>query len=159
MPEQKPDDLAAELVPDPTKLPDVVVLKGYLGKSTRAGFSRLYVNLSFSEYVEVADEDVRRQPLPCCKPKPSGWHSAVGQAECDASACDGLLGTGARGLSEGRDHCKCIAPIQDGTPCRAEASRLSATASGPTDPLFYSYVSGPIAMDPAPRTDWPLSRH
>ena len=58
MPEQKPDDLAAELVPDPTKLPDLVVLRGYLGKSTRAGFSRLYVDLSFSEFVEVADEDV-----------------------------------------------------------------------------------------------------
>jgi hypothetical protein len=57
MPEQKPDDLAAALVPDPTKLPDVVVLTGYLGKSTRAGFSRLYVDLSFGEYVEVADED------------------------------------------------------------------------------------------------------
>ena len=58
MPEKKPDDLAAELVPDPTKLPDLVVLRGYLGKSTRAGFSRLYVDLSFSEFVEVADEDV-----------------------------------------------------------------------------------------------------
>ena len=58
MPEQRPDDLAAELVPDPTKLPDLVVLRGYLGKSARVGVSRLYVDLSFSEFVEVADEDV-----------------------------------------------------------------------------------------------------
>jgi hypothetical protein len=55
---KKPDDLAAELVPDPTKLPDLVVLRGHLGKSTQAGYSRLYLNLSFNEYVEVADEDV-----------------------------------------------------------------------------------------------------
>ena len=58
MPEQKPDDLVAELVPDPTTLPDVVVLRGYLGKSTLPGFSRLYVNLNLTEYVEVADADV-----------------------------------------------------------------------------------------------------
>lgn len=58
MPEQESDDLAAELVPDPTKLPDAVVLKGYLGESARAGVSRLYVNLSFREFVEVADEDI-----------------------------------------------------------------------------------------------------
>lgn len=58
MSDQKPDDLAAELVPDPTKLPDLVTLRGYLGKSDRAGFSRLYVDLRFSEFVEVADEDV-----------------------------------------------------------------------------------------------------
>jgi len=58
MAEQKPDDLAAKLVPDPTKLPDLVVLRGYLGKSTRAGYSRLYVSLSFNEYFEVADDDV-----------------------------------------------------------------------------------------------------
>ena len=53
---------------------------------------------------------------------------AVGQAEYDASAYDGLLRAGTRGLSEGRDHCKCIAPIQDGPPCRAEASRFRRSA-------------------------------
>ncbi|KGT75355.1 hypothetical protein MA20_33270 [Bradyrhizobium japonicum] len=58
MPEQKPDDLAAELVPDPTRLPDLVVLRGYLGMSARAGFSRLYLDVSFSEFVELADEDI-----------------------------------------------------------------------------------------------------
>ena len=58
MSEQKPDGLAAELVPDPTKLPDLVVLRGFLGNSTRAGYSRLYVDVTFSAFVEVADEDV-----------------------------------------------------------------------------------------------------
>ena len=157
MPEQKPDDLAAELVPDPTKLPDLVVLRGYLGKSTRAGFSRLYVDLSFSEFVEVADEDIlAKRSLPANQDPLGGTVLWVKRSATllRATVC---FGRGTRGLSEGRDHCKCIAPIQDGTPCRAEASRFRRTAGRAYGPFVLLHVSGAKLRGSSSITIWLLS--
>ena len=49
-----------------------MVLTGYLGESGRAGVSRLYVDLSFSEFVEVADDDILAKRSPDANQDPLG---------------------------------------------------------------------------------------
>jgi len=61
----KEDKLVADMLPDPAHRPDQVGISGYLGRSTRAGHWRLYLNAQLSEYVEVAEEDILdRKALP-----------------------------------------------------------------------------------------------
>jgi hypothetical protein len=151
MSEQKPDDLAAELVPDPTQLPDVVVLRGYLGKTTRAGFSRLYVDVSFNEYVEVADEDIVANRSLAASPLGGTvlWvkrnakllratvclaqeHAAFLKGEIIASA----LRRSRMDLPVGRR----LADLG--------VQRRGPTDGGPTDPLFWSTCRGPACEDP-----------
>ncbi len=57
-PRLEPDDLINRLLPDASQLPDVRVLVGFLGKSTRQGYWRLYFTLTLDEYVEFAETDV-----------------------------------------------------------------------------------------------------
>jgi hypothetical protein len=57
-PRLEPDDLINKLLPDASQLPDVRVLVGFLGKSTRQGYWRLYFTLTLDEYVEFAETDV-----------------------------------------------------------------------------------------------------
>jgi len=52
------DKLVDKLVPDASQVPDVQVLAGFLGKSTREGYWRLYLTITLNEYVEFAEEDV-----------------------------------------------------------------------------------------------------
>ena len=60
----KEDEVVARLVPDPADPPEAVRLAGYLGRSTRRGFWRLYQTLELNEYVEVAEEDIlHSEPL------------------------------------------------------------------------------------------------
>jgi hypothetical protein len=54
----KQDEVIARLVPDPADPPHVMRLAGYLGKSARRGFWRLYLTLELSDYVEVAEDDI-----------------------------------------------------------------------------------------------------
>jgi hypothetical protein len=54
----KPDELIEHLVPNASHIPDVRVLGGFLGKSTREGYWRLYLTPSLNEYVEFAEDDV-----------------------------------------------------------------------------------------------------
>jgi hypothetical protein len=54
----KPDALTERLVPDASQIPDVRVLGGFLGKSTREGYWRLYLTPTLNEYVEFAEDDV-----------------------------------------------------------------------------------------------------
>ena len=54
----KPDAIVERLVPDPSALPDVRVLTGFLGKSSRGSYWRLYVNPNFDDYVEFNEADV-----------------------------------------------------------------------------------------------------
>jgi hypothetical protein len=54
----KQDEVIARLVPDPADPPHVIRLAGYLGKSARRGFWRLYLTLELSDYVEVAEDDI-----------------------------------------------------------------------------------------------------
>ena len=39
--------------------PDAIVLTGFLGASGRAGYRRLYLDVTLKEYVEIPDDDVR----------------------------------------------------------------------------------------------------
>jgi hypothetical protein len=60
----KPDQIVQRLKPDPSKIPNARVLAGFLGKSTREGYWRLYVSLQMNEYIEIAENDiVDTQPM------------------------------------------------------------------------------------------------
>jgi hypothetical protein len=52
------DKLIEALVPDTSQIPDVRVLIGFLGKSTRERYWRLYLTATLNEYVEFARDDV-----------------------------------------------------------------------------------------------------
>ena len=55
----KQDPLVDRLRPDPSQpLPDVVVLFGYLGKSSEREHWRLYLTTQLNEYVEIAEGDI-----------------------------------------------------------------------------------------------------
>ncbi|HBY94404.1 MAG TPA: hypothetical protein DEP84_10660 [Chloroflexi bacterium] len=57
-PKLEPDALIEHLVPDASQVPDVRVLVGFLGKSTRERRWRLYLTPSLNEYVEFDEDDV-----------------------------------------------------------------------------------------------------
>jgi hypothetical protein len=57
-PKLEPDELINQLLPDASQFPDVRVLVGLLGRSTRQGYWRLYFTLTLDEYVEFAETDV-----------------------------------------------------------------------------------------------------
>jgi hypothetical protein len=60
------DDLVNALVPDPSKVPDLIVLVGFLGRSSQNGHWRLYLKPSMALYVEFDVRDVvhhQRIPL------------------------------------------------------------------------------------------------
>lgn len=52
------DDIVRALVPDPARLPDVILLVGFLGESLREGRRRLYLTPEFSDYVEFHSDDL-----------------------------------------------------------------------------------------------------
>jgi hypothetical protein len=63
--ELRQDALVENLVPDPSQYQSVTVLAGFLGKSTRVGYWRLYLTSQLNEYVEFREEDVvHTQPIP-----------------------------------------------------------------------------------------------
>lgn len=153
VPDQKSDDLAAELVPDPAKLPDLVVLKGHLGKSARAGFSRLYADLSFNEFVELADDDVLARRS-VSKQDPLGgsllWvkrdatllRSTVCSAQEHAAFLTGEITASALRRS------KLEYPVE------RKLDEFAIQRGGPTDPLYYSTCRGPACEDQGPN-HWP----
>lgn len=53
----KQDPVVEKLVRDPAR-PGTRLVSGYLGKSAREGYWRVYLNLEFSEYLEVAEKDI-----------------------------------------------------------------------------------------------------
>jgi hypothetical protein len=67
----KQDEVIARLVPDPADPPDVIAMVGFLGKSPKPKFWRLYQTLDLKDYVEIAEDDIvqsqslknERQPL------------------------------------------------------------------------------------------------
>ena len=54
----KPDALIERIAPDASEIPDVRVIAGFLGKSTRRRHWRLYLTPTLNEYVEFAEDDV-----------------------------------------------------------------------------------------------------
>src|SRR5215472_7862580 len=61
----KEDSLVEDIIPDPSQLPHVRTLVGFLGKSGRTAYSRLYLSATFDNFLEIRDEDiVHRRALP-----------------------------------------------------------------------------------------------
>lgn len=54
------DELISKLVSDPTLPPDVDVLVGFLGRSSRAGYLHLYLNLRLNNYIDIHKQDAHR---------------------------------------------------------------------------------------------------
>jgi hypothetical protein len=54
----KEHPLVTRLVPDPSKASELVVLTGFLGKSVRSGYWRLYVSAALDNYFEFPEADV-----------------------------------------------------------------------------------------------------
>src|SRR5262245_21705288 len=55
----KEDPLVTKLAPDPAAAPpDTAVLHGYVGKSTRPNYWRLYLDATLASYVEVPEQDI-----------------------------------------------------------------------------------------------------
>lgn len=52
------DEVVRELVPDPGNPPETRMLVGLLGASSRKGYSRLYLSLNLSDYIEIPEGDV-----------------------------------------------------------------------------------------------------
>ncbi|MGH7507162.1 MAG: hypothetical protein ACRELX_16020, partial [Longimicrobiales bacterium] len=52
------DALVERVVPDPAQHRPMTLLTGFVGKSARDGYWRLYLTAEFDEYVEFRDEDV-----------------------------------------------------------------------------------------------------
>lgn len=52
------NDNVARLVPDPGDMPDLVALRGWLGRSTSDRLWRIYQDLELSCWIEVSEDDV-----------------------------------------------------------------------------------------------------
>lgn len=52
------DGIITRLVPNPTDPPDVISLVGFLGRSPRPRFWRLYHTLDLKDYTEIAESDI-----------------------------------------------------------------------------------------------------
>lgn len=66
------DDLIDHLVLDPSQTPNVAMLSGFLGKSNRNGFWRLYLTPELNNYVEFSEEDVMHSKPINTKESPLG---------------------------------------------------------------------------------------
>ncbi|MEU8007097.1 hypothetical protein AB0B66_38550 [Catellatospora sp. NPDC049111] len=155
MSEQMPDDIAAELVSDPTNPPDVVVMRGFLGKSDRAGFSRLYADLNFSEFVEVADDDVVASRSLAGNQNPLGgtvlWvrrtATLLRATVCTAREHSAFL--------QGEITAKALHRSRMELPVGRRPVDVPVLRGGPTDPLYYSTCRGPLCEDPGPNPGCP----
>jgi len=60
----KENQLVARLVPNPAVAPDLVRLTGYLGRSARQGYWRLYQTMELTDYLEIAEDDIVHSESP-----------------------------------------------------------------------------------------------
>jgi hypothetical protein len=58
MPELKYDEFVSRIVTDPTNPPDVLLITGYLGKSSEPGYIRFYLDEELSDYVEIPESAI-----------------------------------------------------------------------------------------------------
>lgn len=56
--ELREDEIITRLVPNPTDPPDVISMVGFLGRSPRPRFWRLYHTLDLKNYTEIAESDI-----------------------------------------------------------------------------------------------------
>lgn len=52
------EEFIHNLVPNPSQLPDVQLLGGFLGKSSQPEYWRLYLNPELTSYVDIAEKDI-----------------------------------------------------------------------------------------------------
>jgi hypothetical protein len=108
------DALIARLIPDASQVPDVQVLVGFLGKSTREGYWRLYLTIILNEYVEFDEKDVvHRRAFECDESRLGGtmvWirrganlqHTQSVSREAQADFLQGGITASAFGRDPGR---------------------------------------------------------
>jgi hypothetical protein len=113
------DALPEDIVSNPADVPSVRALAGYLGKSNRPGYLRLYITPELFEYLEFREEDVVRTcPFPREKAPVGGtmvWvrrdatllHTRMQSFQAQASFLNGeisaqfLSGVGTAGIGGG----------------------------------------------------------
>lgn len=54
----EPDLFVEKLAPDPAQPAEGTRFVGFLGKSTRSGYWRLYLDATLRDYLEIAEEDI-----------------------------------------------------------------------------------------------------
>jgi hypothetical protein len=54
----RPDDLVAQLVPDPSDVQSLIVLSGFLGRSAHSDYWRLYSTAAMNEYIDIAESEI-----------------------------------------------------------------------------------------------------
>jgi hypothetical protein len=61
----KQDRLVEQLMPDPANPQPTIQIRGWLGKGTKEGLWRVYINSSLDEFFEFSDKDiVHTEPIP-----------------------------------------------------------------------------------------------
>jgi hypothetical protein len=55
------DDFTENLVKDPDNPPNLIVLSGFVGRSTRKGYVRLYLTPELNDYIEIPEEKIHHQ--------------------------------------------------------------------------------------------------
>lgn len=138
MPEQKPDDLAAELVPDPTNIPDLQILRGFLGKSGRPGFSRLYFDLMFTDYVEVADGDILARRSFATDQNPLGGSMLWVKASATLLRATIIPAQEHATFLKGAITASALRRSRTELPVARNLASLGVQRGGPTDPFYYS---------------------
>jgi hypothetical protein len=53
-----PDPIVDRLVSDPKSNPDIKVLSGFVGNSSKEGYVRLYINTEMNEFIDILEDDV-----------------------------------------------------------------------------------------------------
>ena len=157
VPQQIPDDLAAELVPDPSKLPDVVVLRGYSGKSNRAGFTRIYVDVTFSEFFEVADADVLARRSVADQDALGGSMLWV-KREATLLRANVCLAHEHAAFLTGEITARALARSKIEVAAGRRLSDVAVLRGGPTDHLYYSTCRGPNCEGSVPDRRPPTGR-
>lgn len=54
----EPDPFVEKLLPDPAQPAEGTRFVGFLGKSTRSGYWRLYLDATLRDYLEIAEKDI-----------------------------------------------------------------------------------------------------
>jgi hypothetical protein len=58
------DAFVSKVAPDPKQPPDALLLIGFVGKSSEAGYTRLYFDPELKQYVEIPNDGILHwQPL------------------------------------------------------------------------------------------------
>ena len=115
----KPANLIKSLVPDPSQVPELRLVRGWVGVSTSDSLWRIYTHLSLSEYFDVERDQVHYAEAPLAETEPAYiWLVAdanvrwtrIGDIGAYAEADDGRAGDD---LTVG------VEPTQCPRPCRS----------------------------------------